>query len=106
MIYEYREYKTAPGKLPALVELMGKAMPIFEKHGMNVIGCWTPAVSEDNRRFIYMLAFDDMAHLEKAWASFRSDPEWIKVRTEASKEGHLTTVAHNSILNPTSYSPA
>ena len=107
MIYEYREYKAMPGKRPALVEMMGKAMPLFEKHGIKVVGCWTPAVSEDNSRFIYILAFDDMGHREKAFtALFVTDPEWRKIAAEASKEGPLTTVTSNSFLSPTPYSPA
>jgi hypothetical protein len=98
MIYEYRVYEATPGKMQELVDLMGKAVPFFEKHGMKVVGCWTPAVGEANIRFTYILAFESMAHLEKAWQGFRTDPEWIGVAAEAGKGAPITNAIYNSIL--------
>ena len=99
MIYEYRVYEAVPGKMQVLVDLMGKAMPFLEKHGGKVVGCWTAAVGEANTRYIYILAFNDMAHLEKVWEGFRGDPEWRQIGAEAGKGGPITNAIYNSILD-------
>jgi hypothetical protein len=52
-----------------------------------------------------MLAFDDLAHREKAWNAFGSDPDWIKARAETEKDGPIVARVHNMLLRPTSYSP-
>lgn len=106
MIYEYRVYEAMPGKGQALVQLMGKTAPIFEKVGMKALGYWTPAVGEPSNRFIYILAFDNMAHREKAWAAFLADPDWKKLAPEWSKDGPVMSKSFNSFLTPTPYSPA
>jgi len=105
MIYELRIYDAMPGKLPALNERFSKiTMGYFEKYGMKVIGLWTDDVGINNH-LTYILAFDDMAHRDKAWAAFRADPERIKAFAETEKDGALVACITNSILRPTSYSP-
>jgi len=99
VIYEYRVYEATPGKMKILVELMGKAVPFFQKHGMKVLGCWTPAVGENDNKYIYILAFNDMAHLEKAWAAFRTDPDWRKAAGEYAKYGPTTGKIYNVIMD-------
>ena len=107
MIYEYRVYEAMPGKMPALVEMMSKTVAVFERLGVKVVGYWTPTIGEPSDRFIYMLGFDSLEHRQKAWAGFGQDPEWQKFRAEvAEREGTITARTFNSILRPTSYSPA
>ncbi len=53
----------------------------------------------------YMLAFDDVAHLDSAWKNFREDPEWQRVVAETERDGPLVTRLTNMILTPTDYSP-
>ncbi len=104
MIYEYRVYEALPGKLPLVVELMGRAAPAFEKYGMKVVGFWTPIVGEASNRFIYILGFESMEHRQKAWASFLASPEWKEIGAEWARQVP-TSKTLNSLLNPTSYSP-
>ena len=106
MIYEYRVYEALPGKSRALVEVMAKTAPIFERNGMKALGYWTPAVGEASSRFVYILAFENMAHREQAWAKFFADPEWKEVGPLFSKDGPIIGKFFNSFLSPTSYSPA
>ena len=82
MIYELRTYDAFPGKLPALnARFANVTLGFFEKYNMKVVGFWTNNVGENTtNRLIYMLAFDDMAHRERAWKAFGSDPEWQKMR--------------------------
>ena len=105
MIYELRIYEAVPGKLPALNERFAKiTMGYFQKYGLKVVGFWTDEVGVNNR-LTYILAFDDMAQREKAWAAFRADPDRTKAFAETEKEGPLVIRITNTIMRPTTYSP-
>ncbi len=105
MIYELRIYEAIPGKLPALNERFAKiTMGYFEKYGLKMVGFWTDEVGMSNR-LTYMLAFDNMAQRDKAWAGFRADPERVKAFAETEKNGPLVARVTNTIMRPTAYSP-
>lgn len=106
MIYEMRTYEPSPGKMQALQErFRNHTIGLFEKHGLKVVGFWTPAVGGWTNRLIYLLAFENMEQRDKAWADFGSDPEWRRVVAESEKDGPLTARINNEIWRPTSYSP-
>ncbi len=52
-----------------------------------------------------MLAFDDLAHREKAWAAFATDADRLKAFAETEKDGVLVARVENRIMAPTAYSP-
>jgi hypothetical protein len=105
-IYELRVYTTNPGLLKNLHERFNDhTNHLFVKHGMRLIGYWTPA-DEDNK-LIYILAFPSLEAREKSWQAFRDDPEWQKV-SAASHEaagGPIVDKIESTIMNPTAYSP-
>ena len=106
MIYEYRVYEAAPGKLPALhARFRDHTLEIFERHGIKNIGYWINDAGDYSDRLIYIVAFKDGGHRERAWNAFRNDPEWQKVRAESEVDGPLTTKVFNTLLSPTDYSP-
>ena len=105
MIYELRIYDAMPGKLPALNDRFANiTLGYFEKYGLKVVGFWTDDVGTSNR-LTYLLAFNDAAHREQAWAAFRADPERVRAFAETEREGPLVERIQNTILRPTSYSP-
>jgi len=105
MIYEWRVYEVVPGKMNALHDRFQKiTLKFFEKHGIKVVGFWEAIVGTSNTLY-YMLAYENMAHREKAWNAFISDPEWIKARQETEKEGPLVQRVTNMLLRSTPYSP-
>ncbi len=107
MIYEWLVYEAYPGRMDALNERFAKlTLGYFQKHGIKVVGFWTALVGTSNVLY-YMLAYDDLAHRERAWNAFQSDPGWIKARRETEEKagGPLTERVHNYILTPTGYSP-
>lgn len=105
MIYEHRVYEAMPGKLPALNERFRTiTLNFFAKHGMRVIGFWEEMVGTSNQLH-YLLAFDDLAHRERAWNAFSGDPEWLAARAATEKDGPLVARIHNAIWRPTDYSP-
>ena len=106
MIYEYRVYEAAPGKLEALnARFRNHTLGIFERYGIENIGYWTAAVGDYSDRLIYIVAFQDEGHRERAWASFSADPEWDRVRAESESDGPLVSRVFNLLLSPTDYSP-
>jgi hypothetical protein len=108
MIYELRRYECLPGKLPSLHKLMEQlAVPIFKKHGMRVVGAWSPLVGDAEATLIYMLSWNSMDEWKAKWKAFKADPEWLEKRAEFAKKegGPLVARITNSFLDPTSYSP-
>ena len=105
MIYELRTYEAMPGKLQALNQRFANiTMKYFAKHDLNAVGFWTEQVGTSNT-LVYMLAFDDMAHMERAWNAFRADNERVKLFAETERDGPLVAKITNRILRPTDYSP-
>ena len=53
----------------------------------------------------YMVAFDSMAAREKAWDTFRSNPDWARVRDKPGwTNAETVSNTHVSFLSPTGYS--
>jgi hypothetical protein len=105
LIYELRIYDAMPGKLPALNNRFANVtMGYFEKYGMKQIGYWTEAIGTSGR-LTYILAFEDLAQRDKAWAAFGADADRLKAFAESEKDGLLVARVENKILRPTAYSP-
>ena len=106
MIYEYRVYEVMPGRMADLqARFRERAMKILQRHGMKIVGFWTPYIGDFSDRLIYMLGFEDVAQREKAWADVAADPEFGRVVAESEKEGKLIARIHNTLLKPTDFSP-
>lgn len=108
MIFQLRRYTAAPGKAEALnARFRDHTRFIFARHGIDVIGYWTPVEPTDETGdLVYIVQFPDEAAMEAAWASFRADPEWIAAKAESERDGSLTSKVENDIMTPTDYSPA
>ena len=106
MIYEYRVYEAMPGRLPDLeARFRNHTVKLFEKHGIKNIGYWKSSVGGYSDRLIYIVAFENVETRERAWADFRSDPEWQKVVAESEARGPIVARSTNTLLTPTDYSP-
>ena len=106
MIYEYRVYEAAPGRMGDLqARFRNHTMRILERHGIKIIGFWTPSVGDYNDRLIYILGFEDVAQREQAWADVGNDPEFQRVIAESEREGKLVARIRNTLLKPTDFSP-
>lgn len=128
MIYEFRVYTVAPGKMEALKKRFETmSIPLFEKHGIKVIGFWEggsiPSDAEriqtedgivvitkdtefDGSELVYMVAFDNIEERDKAWKDFLIDPEWHRLRSESeATEGKMVLGEQTKMLRPTGFSP-
>jgi NIPSNAP len=106
-VFELRTYYAAPGKMKALhARFRDHTNKLFEKHGMTIIGFWSPIESKEaDEKLIYVLAFPSKEAADKSWKAFQSDPEWKKAKDESEKDGKLVEKHESVYLNPTDYSP-
>ncbi len=105
MIYEYRAYYANPGRMPDIQKRFADVtMRLFAKHGIKVVGFWEPVIGESNE-LVYICAFDDLAHRQRAWDAFQADPEWQAARKASEMNGPLLQRVVNKIWKPTSFSP-
>jgi hypothetical protein len=106
-VYEARIYKCNPGKLEALhARFRDHTCQLFKKHGIEVIGFWTPTDGEEAKdTLMYLLAFPSVEAQKKAWAAFKDDPQWIKAKADSEKEGVLVKEVKSKNLRATDYSP-
>ena len=105
-IFEQRVYTTAPGKLDALhARFREHTNWLFVKHGMRLIGYWTPVDKADT--LIYVLAYPSREARDASWKTFHDDPEWKRVAAESHERagGTIVTKVESTIMNPTDYSP-
>jgi len=106
-VFELRVYHAAPGKMEALhARFRDHTCNLFKKHGMTVIGFWSPmAPQESQQTLIYLLAFPSKEAADASWKAFQEDPEWKAVKEESEKNGALVEKVDSTFLNPTDYSP-
>ena len=105
MIYEYRAYYAAPGKMPDIQKRFADhTMKLFAKHGIKVVGFWESVIGQSNE-LVYICAFNDLEHRMKAWASFQAEPDWQAARKASEANGPLLEKFVNKIWKATSFSP-
>jgi hypothetical protein len=106
-VYELRIYKTNPGKLEALhARFREHACPLFKKHGIELVGFWTPTDGDEAKDTLYyIIAFPSVKAQKEAWQAFKSDPEWIKAKADSEKDGVLVKQLQSKNMKATDYSP-
>jgi hypothetical protein len=107
-LFELRTYEShneAAGLKKIEMFEKGGEVEIFRRVGLqpvffarNVIGPALPSLS-------YMVVFPDAAGREKAWATFRDDPAWVKLRgTAGYGNADILTNITTTLLRPMDYS--
>jgi hypothetical protein len=105
-LYEMRIYHAAPGKLDDLNKRFREhTTRLFEKHGMENIGYWTP-INNTNNTLIYVLAFPNKAARDKSFKDFGADPDWKAAAKASEANGRLVTRIESYFMEATDYSPA
>src|SRR5437764_137271 len=105
--FEMRTYTAAAGKLDALnARFREHTNRLFEKHGITIIGFWTPAEGDKAQNtLVYILAFPSKEAREKSWKEFQGDPDWQAARKESERDGKLVEHVESVFLRATDYSP-
>jgi hypothetical protein len=105
-VFEMRTYYAHPGKMSALhARFRDHTCKLFEKHGMTVIGFWSPLDKKESEEvMVYLLAYPSKEAADKAWKAFRDDPEWKAAKEASEKDGPLVQKVESKFLTPTDYS--
>lgn len=106
-VFEIRTYTTHEGKLDALnARFRDHTTKLFEKHGMQNIGYWTPVDGPQSKNtLVYVIAHKSREAADKSWAAFRADPDWVKVRKASEANGPIVAKVESVFLDATDYSP-
>jgi hypothetical protein len=71
------------------------AIPVFERLGIKVVGCFNPIVGDDENCLIYLLGYEDIGARQRAWEQFWVDPEWTNGRAALTQKFGGPIVAKN-----------
>lgn len=105
MIYEMRQYRCVPGRLPALLKRFDTmTLKIWEKHGIKQAGFFTTLIGESHQELTYFLAWESLAERETKWSAFMADPEWLEARAKTEADGQIVANIVSQILAPTAFS--
>ncbi len=104
-LYEMRVYYAAEGKLDALhARFRDHTCKLFEKHGIENIGYWTP-IDNPESKLVYFLAYPDQAARDKSWKAFMGDADWVKAYKASEVDGKLVDKVVSKFFKATDYSP-
>jgi len=85
-------------KLQAVIRWFREAgQAQMEKHGIFVMGLWTTYIGA-SPQLTLMLVFENLAHRERAWASFLTDPAWPALEAGLYPDGHYLIARTESRL--------
>ena len=102
MLYELRIYTMNPGKLPDINKRFSEVtLDLFKEHGIKCNDFWQDA--EGAEKIYYICEFADEAAMKAAWASFGSDPRWIKAKDESHKDGVIVGAVESYKMNRVPY---
>ena len=106
-VFELRTYKATPGNLDNLhARFRDHTTRIFRKHGMEVIGYWSPTSEEEREdTLVYLLGHDNQAAADQSWQDFIADPEWARVAEESNRNGQILGGIERKYMIATYYSP-
>lgn len=107
-IFELRTYEApneaASAKKREMFTRMGET-EIFRRVGLTPVFFGHALIGPRLPNFTYMLTFPDLAAREQAWATFRADAEWTKLKsTPGYSDAEIMSNITDLILKPTAYS--
>ena len=106
-VFELRIYKATPGNLDNLhARFRNHTTRIFRKHGMEVVGYWSPTSEEERGdTLVYMLEHADQETPAASWQAFIGDPEWAEVAAASNANGQILGGIEAKYMVATDYSP-
>jgi len=105
-VFELRTYRSPSepsGRRKIEMFEAGGELAIFARLSMHVVFFGRDVVGGSLPSLTYMCAFADVAAREQAWAAFRDDPAWIKLRDELQYKDIVSGI-DATLLRPTDYS--
>lgn len=106
-IFELRTYTTPEGKLDELdARFGGGETDLFKNAGMQEFGYFHPIDADKgaNNTLIYIMAHESREAAAESWQAFRTDPAWVKMKTETEVNGPLAAKVVSVFMTPTDFS--
>ena len=106
-VFELRTYESKNAfSLRSKIEMFNQEeIKIFRDCGFAPVFFGEAMSSTRLPHLTYLIGFDNMAARDKAWDTFRANPDWARVRTKPGwTDAEIVTNIHASFLRPTSYS--
>ena len=105
-LFEMRTYVANDGKFADLHRRFREhTNRLFVKHGMQLVGYWTPADGPDkDNTLVYILAYPNREAREESWKAFMADPDWQAAYKASHANGPLVKKVVSQFLAPTDYS--
>ncbi|HZP01913.1 MAG TPA: NIPSNAP family protein [Terriglobia bacterium] len=106
-IFELRIYETPTWRQLGYLHdrFEGGEIAIFHKSGIHPIFYADTLIGPNQPNMAYMIPFQGYAQRERAWATFRENPDWQKLRDESVRRGgEIVRNITNMILVPTKFS--
>ena len=99
-IYEYRNYRTSPGRVREWAKHFQDIMPMREEYSKNV-GAWITEAGQPNE-VSHLWAYPSVDARSERRAQVAADPRWKEF---LGKAGPLLEEMHSAILLPAPHSP-
>ena len=101
MFFEFRLYKVVGGRMKDIHgRFRDKLPPLFARHGIRNIGCWTALSSPAGPTWVYLLAYTSLAERTHQWDSFYADQDWWKTRSETNDGEEMVERFDTHFLTP------
>jgi len=105
-VFELRTYLATPGNLDKLhARFRDHTTAIFRKHGMEVVGYWTPTDPDLADTLVYVLEHSSQEAANASWRAFGQDPEWQAVSEASNADGPILQSVERMYMLATDYSP-
>jgi hypothetical protein len=104
-VFELRIYSVISGRMPAMnARFKDHTNALLTKHGMTLIGFWTPQGKDAETKLYYLVAHKGKSAADASWKAFGEDPEWKRVQEDSEKDGKIVEKVERVWLDPTEYS--
>jgi hypothetical protein len=106
-VFELRIYESPTWKQLGYLHdrFAGGEIDLFHKSGIHPILYADTLIGPNQPNMAYLIPFESQAQREKAWAAFRDNPDWVKLRDESIRNGgEIVCNITNMILSPASFS--
>ena len=106
-IFELRTYHCFPGKLEAVNNrFRDHTRKLFEKHRITNIVYWNTIEKEGHQpNLVYLLAHKSEEEGKASFATFGTDPEWVKAKAASEANGKIVDRIESVYLVPLDFSP-
>jgi hypothetical protein len=106
-VFEVRRYESnTPFSLQKKIKMFDEGeIELFRKVNIRPVFFGETIAGGNMPNLTYMVAFEDLAAREKAWSTFGSHPEWIKMRSQPGlSDAEIVSNISNYIVRPAAYS--